>query len=121
MIADVTDAALIQLLLLADSVQIPQDKVVFKVEGKMRQPVQLMWFITPDTSYDTRYVPTQVKGVNFAVEKNGAIFLTHAILDYDEKLLTDSRVYAPTTTQLDKPVWPKGFVFESQIHVNTLT
>lgn len=121
MIADVTDAALIQLLLLADSAQIPQDKVVFKIEGKMRQPIQLMWFITPDTSYDNRYISKQVKGVNFAVEHNSAIFLTNAIIDYDAKLLTDSNLYAPTWVQLDKPVWPKGFFFDKQIHQNTLT
>jgi len=121
MIADVTDKAYLQLLLLADSFSIPQDKVVFKIEGKMRMPSQLIWFITPDTAYDKRYIPHQVKGLNFAVEHNGAIFLTGVVIDYDAKLLKDSKLYAPTTTEGGKPVWPKGFVFDHQTIQTILT
>lgn len=116
MIRDVTELAIVQLLLLADSCKIPQDKVIFKIEGKMRMPSQLIWFITPDTVADNRYIPVQVKGLNFAVEHNGGLFLTNAVIDYKEALLHDSHLYSPTTTHLlEKPVWPRGFVFRDQI------
>ena len=116
MIHDVTDKAVNQLMLLAQAYKIPQDKVIYKIEGKMRMPSQLLWFITPDTSADKRYIPVTVKGLNFAVENHGGLFLTHAVIDYKEELVHDSHLYSPTTTQiLEKPVWPKGFVFRDQI------
>ena len=121
MIADVTDKAIIQLLLLADLLQLPQDKVVFLVEGKMRMPAQLIWYITPALSYDKRFLPVTVKGLNFAVEHNGAVFLAGVVIDYNEKLLKDGNLYAPTTTEQGKPVWPKGFVFENQQQQHRLT
>lgn len=114
MIDDVTDAAVVQLLVLAEGLGFPQDRVVFKVEAKMRQPAQLVWYITPDSSYDDQFVPTEVKGIRFAVKKDGAIYLRDAVLNYDPRLLNKNNVYAPTAINEGRPTWPKGFVFENQ-------
>ena len=122
MIADVTDTAVTQLLLLAAEVNISEDQVVFLIEGKFRNPAVMVWFITPAAEYDAkRYTPVTVKGLRFACENHGAIFLTRVSIDYDADLLKNNKVYAPTSTSLNKPVWPKGFIFDNQILQDSFT
>ena len=121
MIKDVTDEAVTQLLALAEEAGMDSDRVYFLIEGKLRNPPVLIWFITPALSYGAGFIPRDLKGLKFAVEEKGAIFLTNVVIDYKAGLLKSSKVYAPTNTQLDKPVWPKGFVFEDQILQNTYT
>jgi hypothetical protein len=121
MFASVTASAQAQLLALAESYQIPTDQVVFKISAKMRMPSILIWFIEAATSYDDRYDLWTWEGFNFAVERVPSIFLVGVTIDYNKILLDDVRLFAPTKSNADKPVWPRGFVFEDQKYQNTLT
>lgn len=121
MLANITNEAQLQLLLLADAFQIPQDQVVFKIEGKMRMPARMIWYMDPVTSYDSRFDLWEKDGFRFAVERTSSIFLVGVTIDYDVELLKDNKLYAPTDCNAGKPVWPRGFVFEDQKFQNTLT
>jgi hypothetical protein len=115
MIKDVTLEAQQQLQLLAETFGLDPATAYFKVEARMRFPPQFVWFISVADFYDPKeFELRELYGLHFAVQKGGAIFLTEATLDYDTKLLKDNRLFAPTNTQLDKPVWPRGFALLDQ-------
>jgi hypothetical protein len=77
MLANITNEAQLQLLLLADAFQIPQDQVIFKIEGKMRMPARMIWYIDPVTGL--RYYLAGAAEA-YALMRTKAIGMTNADL-----------------------------------------
>jgi Fe-S cluster assembly iron-binding protein IscA len=110
---DITPAAVNQITKMGG---LPADEYYVQIDARPVGPWKMFWCMTLTRKFDPeKHYLEELGGLQLAIDKPSAIFLVGATIDYDPGLL-DKPFWNEVASPIDpdRPVLPKGFVFNNQ-------